>query len=82
MSCKQEAECCSTQAKIILSSAGSFDAVEPLYRLRKNDMVHMHCDPTTLTETDGTAIYQASEIYPTLGADTDSFMEGVQVRGR
>ena len=75
MSCKQAAECCIAQAQIILSSAGSFDAVEPLYRLRKNDMVHVLCDPTTLTETDGTAIYQASEIYPILDADTDSFMK-------
>ena len=74
MSCKQEAECCITQAKIILSSAGSFDVVEPLYRLRKNDVVHVLCDPTTLTETDGTAIYQASKIYPILDADTGSFM--------
>ena len=75
MSCKQEAECYLTSTKIILSSSGSFDVVEQLFRLRKNDIVHALCDPTEEKGPNDIIVYQASKIYTVLDADLASFQK-------
>jgi hypothetical protein len=45
MRCKQDAQCLVSLEKVTLTMAGSFDAVQPLYRLSKKQIVHALCSP-------------------------------------
>ncbi len=75
MRCQHTAECCLTSARLCLTLAGCFDAVAPLYALKKKDIVHVLCTPSGNCTSDNLAIYTPLKIYAIRDEDKDTLLK-------
>ena len=58
-----------------MKSAGSFDTVAPLYRLTKNNTVHVLCTPTGQKNFDGFDVYNPLKIYVIQDEDNETLLK-------
>ena len=75
MRCQQTAECCLTSARLCLKLAGCFNAVAPLFGLKKKDIVHVLCTPSGICTSDDLPIYTPLKIYAIRDEDKDTLLK-------
>ena len=75
MSCEHTAECCLSSDSICLKLAGCFDAVQPLFALKKKDMVHVLCTFTGHRNSEDLPIYTPLKIFAISDEDKNTVLK-------
>ena len=75
MRCQQEAECCLSSARLCLKLAGCFDAVAPLYGLKKKEFVHVLCTASGKRPNDNLPVCTLLKIYTIRDEDKDTLLK-------
>ena len=73
--CEVKCVCCITEQPVTLTIAGAFEAVHPLFSLRKKAVVHVMCVPTPTPSSDGIEFYRAEKVHCIDDEDTQSVIK-------